>query len=235
MVLRRDSIADLSPRDWDRVWSFASRYTDTTREQLERSIRSKQHLASALAGDELVGMATIDVAAIPFEGATVVRIYTANTLVAESHRGRNLIQRWALAALVRARARYPLAPIFWFFDTFSYRSYLLLSRNFAEYWPRRDVPTPPRVLRLIDAIATPLYGDTWNRERGVVLGHRGKRLKTFVAPIDAATRANPDVRYFEQRNPGHVDGDMLVCMAPLNLANCSRIALRSAARAFRPR
>ena len=27
-------------------------------------------------------------------------------------------------------------------DTFSYKSYLLLVRNLAEYWPRRDRPTP---------------------------------------------------------------------------------------------
>jgi len=25
-------------------------------------------------------------------------------------------------------------------DTFSYKSYLLLARNLAEYWPRRDRP-----------------------------------------------------------------------------------------------
>ena len=34
-------------------------------------------------------------------------------------------------------------------DTFSYKSYLLLARNLAEYWPRRDRPTPAAIRRVV--------------------------------------------------------------------------------------
>lgn len=235
MKLDRCRIDTLTPRDWDRIWAFASRYTETPRAALEAALRKRQHLQVAFDRGELVGMAAVDVAALEFEGETIVRIFTANTLIAESHRGHNLIQRWAIGALARVRARYPLAPIYWFFDTFSYRSYLLLPRNFQEYWPRRDVATPPRIRRLMDAIARPLYGEAWDPARGIVRNTTGKKLKAFVAPIDERARATAEVRFFEAQNPRHAEGEMLACLAPLGLRNCATIAARGVARALRAR
>jgi hypothetical protein len=232
MRSHRQRTASLGPQDWERIWAFACRYTEASRELFEQSLRRREHLCSAVDGAELVGIAAVDTAAVRFEDRTVVRIFTSNTLIAESHRGRNLIQRWALGELVRARLRHPLSAIYWFFDTFSYRSYLLLCRNFHDYWPRRDTPTPPALLRLMDAFATPLYGDAWDVARGLVRAN-GKRLKEFVSPIDDRARANPDVQFFEARNPGHADGEMLVCLAPLHARNCALIAGRALARAAR--
>ena len=234
MENRRVRTADLDDREWERVWAFASRYLDSDRSAFEKSVRSKRHLCQALEGGQVVGIAAIDAAPVAHRGRTLVRIFTANTLIAESHRGRNLIQRWALGEWIRVRLRHPRAPIYWMFDTFSYRSYLLLCRNFATYWPRRDEPTPPAVLEVMDQLARPLYGPDWDAASGVVRA-RGKRLKAFVSPIDDRARGNPDVRYFEERNPRHAEGEMLLCLAPLDARNCARIAVRTLRRLLTPR
>lgn len=228
-------VASLSDTDRDAIWAFASRYVDTTRELFERSIRQKQQIGLAYAdrrGAELVAVVTIDVAAVEVDGRKVVRIFTANTLVREDHRGRNIIQRMAVATYLRARLRHPLVRMYWFFDTYSYRSYLLLPRNFSAYWPRLGAPTPPEVLCVMDAIARPLYGDAWDAGRGVVRADSGKRLKPFVAPIDEAVSQNPHVRFFLEQNPRHADGEMLVCMAPLTLANWSSVIRHFVVRAL---
>jgi hypothetical protein len=42
------------------------------------------------------------------------------------------------------------------------------------------------------------------------------------------------VAFFAQRNPGHREGDMLVCLAPLSLANWGRIVARALLPRARP-
>ena len=86
----------------------------------------------------LLGMAAIDIYPAEFRGRKIVVISTAHVLIRENWRGRNLVQKLGLRTFLAARLRYPLRPIYWFFDTFSYKSYLLLPRNFRTFWPRRD-------------------------------------------------------------------------------------------------
>jgi hypothetical protein len=42
----------------------------------------------------------------------------------------------------------------------------------------------------------------------------------------------PDLEFFSHANPGHAEGDMLVCLCPLNMANWLSIGRRSLARTF---
>ena len=105
------------------------------------------------------------------------------------------------------------------FDTFSYKSYLVLARNLGEFWPRRDRPTPPDIRGFIDKLAREHYGSDWSRDTGVVRRSGYKQLRPKTAPIDGKLRSDPDVSFFEAANPGHRKGGMLVCLAPLTALN----------------
>ncbi|HUF91889.1 MAG TPA: hypothetical protein VMR23_05890 [Candidatus Limnocylindria bacterium] len=72
-------------------------------------------------------------------------IYPGNTMFEPDVRGGNLVQRIGLRCFLRVRARHPWRPVFLFYDTDSYKSYLMLPRNFAEFWPRRDRPLPASI------------------------------------------------------------------------------------------
>ncbi|HEX5745169.1 MAG TPA: hypothetical protein VFZ09_02935 [Archangium sp.] len=120
---------------------------------------------------------------------------------------------------LRTRLRHPLAPIYWFFDTFSYKSYLLLAFNFAEFWPRPEQPMPHWERGLMESLAHPWYGDSWDSTLGVVHHRGGKKLKAGVASISEADLTQPHIRFFHERNPLHPEGEVLVCMAPLTWRN----------------
>jgi hypothetical protein len=105
------------------------------------------------------------------------------------------------------RLRFPLRPIYWFFDTHSYKSYLLLPRNFRQFWPRYDEPTPEPRAALIDQLATQTYGAAWHPERGVVVRSGQKRLRTTAAPLVLGAGVDPALEFFARANPGHPDGD----------------------------
>src|SRR5262249_11451740 len=154
-------------------------------------------------------------------------IFTSSVVADERFRGRHLVLKTGLRLLLREKLRRPFAPAYWFFDTFSYKSYLILARNLGEFWPRRDRATPAETFAFIDRLAAERYGPDWNRETGVVRRSGCKQLRAGTAPIEGALRTDPDVSFFEAANPGHPQGDMLVCLAPLSARNLCSALLRA--------
>jgi len=220
------STGAITPAEWDDIWALTSEFFDVERDYAEAELRKRQSIATFRMNGALLGMAAIDIQAAEFRGRSLAVISTAHVLIRENWRGRNLVQRLGFRSFLSARRRYPLRPAFWFFDTFSYKSYLLLPRNFVRYWPRRDQPTPEKEAALIDQLATAAYGPAWRRERGIVI--RGtKRLRATAAPVPDGGDASADVAFFTRANPGHAEGDMLVCLCPLTLRNWLSLATRA--------
>jgi hypothetical protein len=54
-------------------------------------------------------------------------------------------------------------------------------------------------------------------------------MRDTAAPLVLTRDSDPHLQYFARVNPGHADGDMLVCLCPLSLGNwlyLARMALR---------
>jgi hypothetical protein len=226
--------ADVTPRQWDDIWTLTEEFYDVERAYAEAELRQRQRIAMFHMNDSLLGMAAIDVYPAEFRGQNLVVISNAHVLIREAWRGRNLLQKLGARVFLATRLRYPLRPIYWFFDTFSYKSYLLLPRNFRQFWPRHEEPTPEPRAALIDQLATQTYGAAWHPERGVVVRSGQKRLRTTAAPLVLGAGVDPALEFFARANPGHPDGDMLVCLCPLTLSNWLSLARKALQRLGRP-
>jgi hypothetical protein len=123
---------------------------------------------------------------------------------------------------LRARQRIAL-----FHMNGSYKSYLLLPRNFRHFWPRHDRPTPPACAALIDQLAVRLYGAAWRSDLGVVMRSGQRRLRETAAPLILTRDSDPNLAFFSRANPGHPEGDMLLCLCPLTLSNWLSLANRA--------
>ncbi|HYS55170.1 MAG TPA: hypothetical protein VER58_15545 [Thermoanaerobaculia bacterium] len=214
--------ATLQPSHWDDIWNLTRRYVDTTRDYLESKLRHHSEIAMFRTPAALIGVAALDVYPTLFAGRRSVIIFTSSVVIDETYRGRALIQRLGVRTYWRARARNPLTPIYWMFDTFSYKSYLLLARNFEQFWPRHDAVTPPSVGAFLDHLARERYGDDWKSDRGIVRRSGQKRLRPQTAPISEALLTDPNLRFFVAANSGHAEGDMLVCLCPLTMKNWAK-------------
>ena len=221
---------DLTPGDWDDIWTLTDEFYDVERDYAEAELRKRERIALFRMNGALLGMASITIYAEKFRGRRVAVINTSHVLIRENWRGRNLLQKLGFRTFLATRLRYPLRPIYWFFDTFSYKSYLLLPRNFRRFWPRHDEPTPEPRAALIDQLATHLYGPAWRPARGIAVRSGQKRLRAAAAPLALAADTSPDICYFAAANPGHAEGDMLVCLCPLTLGNWLSLARRALAR-----
>jgi hypothetical protein len=103
----------------------------------------------------------------------------------------------------------------WFLISEGYKTYLLLSRNFLTFWPRRGVDTPPWARDLIVTLARRRFGDALD-EGALDLRFRGAhdRPKAGVAPVEG--ELDPGIRFFVEANPGHAEGDELCCLGVLD-------------------
>lgn len=217
-------ITDLTPADWDDIWALTDEFYDVERGYAEAELRRRERIALFRMNGALLGMAAIGVYTERFRGRRVAVINTSHVLIRENWRGRNLIQKLGFRTFLATRARFPLRPIYWFFDTFSYKSYLLLPRNFRTFWPRHERPTPAAQAALIDTLATHMYGAAWRRENGIVARSGHKRMRETAAPLVLARDSDPHLAFFAHVNPGHAEGDMLVCLCPLDLPNWLSLA-----------
>jgi len=212
--------ASLSPGELEEIWTLTSRYVDTPRSHYETKLLALPEIGLwRVRGGELAGLVSLDVHTVLWRGRTRIVIFTSSVVADERFRGRSLVLKTGLRLLLREKLRRPFAKAYWFFDTFSYKSYLIPARNLREFWPRRDRFASADTTAFLDALATQRYGGDWNRETGVVRRSGYKQLLPDTAPIDEQARSDPDVRFFEASNPGHREGDMLVCLAPLTVRN----------------
>ena len=218
---------------WDEIWKLSRRFYECERGYIEGALGKRRQVALVCdrASRALVGMASIDTIVTSFGGRTLTALYTSHVLLLEEFRGLNLIQRLGFRSYLYGRLRHPLRPIYWFFDTFSYKSYLLLPKNFREFWPRFDRATPQAVTALIDHLATQVYGADWRPTLGLVAASGRKRLREHTAPVTPSLAGMPDVAFFVRANPGHAAGDMLVCLCPLSAMNWLAAGARALARA----
>jgi hypothetical protein len=235
VVIDVRATAAIAPPTWDEIWALTGSFYETDRGYAEGKLKEHQRTAlfRSAADRALVGMASLDVYPVEFERRRLAVIYTSHVLLQPRYRGHNLIQRLGLRMFLGARARWPLRPIYWFFDTFSYKSYLLLPRNFREFWPRHDRATPAWEHALLNHLAIRTYGVAWQPDRGVVTRSGRKRLRPEVAPLEAKLVGGADVEYFDRANPGHAEGDMLVCLCPLSAANWLSVGVRAVERGLR--
>ncbi|MFY9512549.1 MAG: hypothetical protein WAQ05_16400 [Rubrivivax sp.] len=234
--LRFQRVADIDVRGWDEIWRLTCRFYATERPWVERRLKSFDELLlfRSRADRQLVGMAAMAEDVITFQGRRVVVIFTQHTVVDPRYRGHNLLQRAAVRRMWRCWLDHPLKPRYWAFDTSSARGYLLLPGNLRDYWPRRNAETPAWEAQFIAEYGSRRYGEAW-QGAGTVRASPKKRLLPTAAPLRADASRQPELAFFEQRNPGHADGDALLCLVPLTWANAWQLLKRAVARWARRR
>jgi hypothetical protein len=219
--------SSLTAAELDEIWVVTDRYVETARAIYEKKLKALPEVGlwRTRAGT-LVGLVSLDVYRTRFERRGSIIVFTSSVVIDAAYRGRHLTVRTGWRMLLREKLRRPWLRAYWLFDTFSYKSYVLLPHYFVEYWPRRERTTPPQTAQFIDHLARHRYGDDWIPERGIVRRSGTKRLRPATAPIGDHALADPDVAFYQHVNPGHADGDMLVCLAPLTLRNMLTAAVR---------
>jgi hypothetical protein len=158
-----------------------------------------------------------DIIAIVYSGDTVVhQPYWNSRIVAKS---------WIRAVMDLALGTQH--PLYWLLISSGFRTYRYLPVFFSHYYPCYNRHTPPHIQVLMNDIAKHLFADQYDRTTGIVRFREGctpliNRYSSFPEIRDQ----DPHSRFFEQQNPGHSDGDELVCLTEISLDNLTSAGKR---------
>lgn len=234
-ILARSVIAPsaLDSATRDELWAFVTTFTTRARDRFERALaRADELLLYRDRDGALRAFAAVQTLSLPRAGEPVGILYTQFAMIDPAFRGRNVIHQAGMRAYVAYRRRHPLRPVYWAFGASTYTSYLLMTRNFVECWPHRSSPTPPAERALLGAIADALGEEQWDEQGGVIRRHGASRYFEGIAERDPDALADPDVRFYAERNPGQRDGDTVLCLAPLTLKSWAYIGARALRKAL---
>lgn len=174
----------------------------------------------------LQGFSTLRVYDTVVDGQTVQVVCSGDTIVDAAARHSTALLRTWIDAVLRLRSPDPTRACYWLLICSGYRTYRLLPVFWREFWPRFDRATPHEAVALMHRLASERWGACYRPREGIVRLPNPQVLRAGTALPPAARLRDPHVAYFLRRNPGHVCGDELVCLAEISVGNLTAAGAR---------
>ncbi|MES2887520.1 MAG: hypothetical protein V4739_05850 [Pseudomonadota bacterium] len=187
----------------------------------------KSHVIELREGGLLQGFSTIEVFDVEADAGAARGVFSGDTIVHHDHWGTNVLAQAFCAFAGTLKRQRPAQPLYWLLISKGQRTYRYLSLFARDYFPHPERTTPAPVQTLMGAVARERFGAFYDPAAGVLrMRGQGTRLRPQWAAIRPPLQNKPEVAYFLQRNPGHLEGDELVCWCELSEANLLALALR---------
>ena len=208
---------------------LSEHYEQVTPESFARDLAGKDQVI--LLRDEaggLQGFSTLALYKSEFRGQPIGVVYSGDTIIRPAYWGTpELPSVWVRRVLALGEAMG--LPLYWLLISSGYKSYRFLPVFYRQFYPVYDQPTPLEMQTLMDQLARARFGADYDAATGIVRFSQGATpLRAGVAALDAGRLRNPHVRFYVARNPGHVQGDELVCLTRVHADNLTPAGLRMA-------
>lgn len=215
-------VSHLSDDDIQVMWRLYERYyADVTQERFLKDLNEKQQVILLIDSGslEIHGFSTVrTIKGTTGKGPYVV-VYSGDTIIDKEYWGQTSLQQTFFLLLLKVYATHPGHAVYWFLISKGYKTYLLLAKNFPNYWPRPSIETPVDVKAMMDTIAGDMFGDAWRPDLGVLkFSSKLGCLKAGVAPVDKDEIKDENIRFFVESNPNYFEGDELCCMGHVDRA-----------------
>jgi hypothetical protein len=207
---------------------FSASYDGTSWFAFQRDLAAKQFvilLRDARTG-HLKGFSTVEL----FTDGKATVVFSGDTVIDSAYWGQKTLQRAFATLILRQKLRHPTRPVYWFLISKGYKTYLLMINRCPKSIPRHDRPDDAAMRRSLDRLATARFAQKYDPVTSVARDLGADRVRAGLAPIDGAVLANPHVRFFLQRNPGHARGDELCCLAEIRVRDAVVTVVRAVAK-----
>ncbi len=167
----------------------------------------------------IVGFSTLGIYTFKLGGRKAIGLFSGDTILERAYWGtRSLSQAIALKMFWESCKR-PFTRQYWTLLSKGYKTYLLVTNNFEEYYPKRGSHSP-EMESMVREYCEAMFPGKLDHEKMILdFGPNANCLKENVAPITDELRAkHPDIAFFEQRNPSWQRGTELPCIARADFA-----------------
>lgn len=202
---------------------FHKYYENVTKEKFVKDLRDKDRvilLRDTVPKEKKIrGFCTLKEIHIQYEGKKVAGLFTGDTIIDAHYWGQTALSIEFFKNLLYTKLKSPGRELYWFLISKGYKTYLSLTNNFYNYYPRYDQETPAREKYILDTFATTTFGELYDPKTQILkCAHLYDRLKKGVAPIDDKSLKNKKIRYFQDKNPNWQNGEELCCIGRVDTA-----------------
>jgi hypothetical protein len=218
---------NLSPDERVEMYALIESHFEGVREDVfHRDLDAKDWVLRIVRDGALVGFSTLQSYRAMADGRCLNVIYSGDTVVSPEAWGSPVLARGWIALVRAMQTAHPNEPWYWLLLSSGFRTYRFLPVFWREFWPRYDAETPSDVRALMEELARDHFGDAYDPTAGVVRFETPQRLRAHLAAVPEGKGNDPHVRFFLERNPGHAEGDELVCLTELGDANLTAAGVR---------
>lgn len=167
---------------------------------------------------EIVGFSTLGIYTFELGGKKAKGLFSGDTIIDRAYWGSRSLQKAFALKLFWEALKSPLTPQYWLLISKGYKTYLLLAKNFPDFYPKRGGSSSPQLQDLVTEYCEAMFPGKLDRDTMLLdFGDGANCLKDHVAAITPDMRAEPDIAFFEQRNPTWQRGTELPCIAAADL------------------
>lgn len=214
--------SNLTDQDIQKMFNvFQDYYQGTTLEIFQRDLSNKNWVIILRDPESrtIQGFSTLAFYKSLVKGNPVGVVYSGDTIVRPAYWGTPELPRTWIKTVLEIGGRLP-KPLYWLLISSGYKTYRFLTIFFKEFYPRHDRPTPPEIQEVIHHLARERFGSDYCPESGIVRFSEGATpLREGIAEITEKRLKDPHVAFFVARNPGHTQGDELVCLTHIHPNN----------------
>jgi hypothetical protein len=220
-----DRISTSEVREMHRL--FSRYYEHASFETFVADLKRKSgaFLVRRKADGRIVGFSTLAIHRMEVDGRPIKELFSGDTILEKEYWGNRAFSVAFLLRLVIEALKNPFTPQYWFLISKGFKTYLLLSKNFPDYYPRRD-REDDGLRRIVEAYCEMLFPGVLDRRTMLLdFGAGYNRLRAEVALLTPALcRREPDVAFFEQRNPSWRRGTELPTVGRADLLALVKLA-----------
>ncbi len=167
----------------------------------------------------IIGFSTWTELDLSYDGESAIGIFSGDTVIAKEYWGNKNLQRSFAKKMLITKLKKPNKKIFWLLISKGYKTYLLLTNNFLNFYPCHQTHNQ-KLESIVDDYCVQLYPDAYcQKNRLLDFGNDYQNLKDGVACITSEMKEqNLDIRHFEQLNPTWAKGTELPCVGEVSIA-----------------
>jgi hypothetical protein len=219
---------DISEADLKAVFGlFTTHFVDIPRESFDADWADKNYVI-LMKNEEgtLKGFSTIKIYETSFQEEILTVIYSGDTIMDPSAWRSSVLSRAWCASMAKLRESYSKGRFFWLLISSGYRTYRFLPVFWRRYYPHHERATPPKTQAMMHFLAQERFGKDYDETTGVVRFPSPQVLSEDLRGIPEERLKDPRIAFFNRVNPGHPQGDELVCLTEVTEENMTRACRR---------
>lgn len=175
----------------------------------------------------IFGFSTIQIIKERLDDREVIAVFSGDTIVEPDYWKYNMLAPAFGYFIYYCIDKYKDRPIYWYLISKGYRTYKFLPVYFKKYYPTYKRETPVEFKTLIDHFSYLKFKEHYNSNTGII-SFNGKKecLCTELLEVMECKKNDPHIAFFLKKNPGHIIGDELACIARLARENMTALVSR---------